>query len=87
MSTSVIDGTGRRFGHWQILSIDNTGKRATCCCACGQVRVVAVTDLQSGDSQSCGCAPLSKTQKWTIHEERMRQRAQRLHDWRIENGR
>ena len=54
----------QRFGQWEVLSTDITGKRITCRCSCGQVRVVAISALESGDSSSCGsCTMIVKTER------------------------
>jgi|AmaraimetFIIA100_FD_contig_101_312356_length_1769_multi_4_in_0_out_0_4 hypothetical protein len=51
---------GDRIGYWEIIGIDNSRKRAACCCRCGTVRTIAIEVLQSGASESCGCALPSK---------------------------
>jgi hypothetical protein len=73
---------GVKIGNWEILSVD--GKRAHCACACGTVRVLAVTSLLDGSAApSCGCAPLSPEQAALRRGEAERQQRQReLRGWR-----
>jgi hypothetical protein len=78
---------GARARYWQILLVDPTGKRATCRCRCGEIRLVAVVDLQSGASSSCGCLLLSPVQRRAISEAKAEQQQRRNHDWRLERGR
>ena len=49
---------GQRIGNWEVLVADDTGKRITCRCRCGAIRVVALTALESGACRSCGCDEL-----------------------------
>lgn len=56
--------TGEKFGHWQVLGADATGKRIACRCVCGVVRIVGVAALRSGACTSCGCQkPTSEQRK------------------------
>jgi len=49
---------GRRFG--RLIALHTSGTRARsilwlCRCDCGQRKLVAATNLQTGDTRSCGC--------------------------------
>ena len=64
---------GARFGAWEILSADVTGKRIACRCSCGQVRIVAASALKSGANTSCGCKPPTTTQREAARNTRREQ--------------
>ncbi len=54
------DLSGERFGRWLVLEVATASDarsyvRWKCLCDCGNIKFVARTSLQSGDSQSCGC--------------------------------
>jgi|HubBroStandDraft_4_1064222.scaffolds.fasta_scaffold00027_76 hypothetical protein len=63
--------TGRSFGRWQVIAFHSTIKeraRWTCRCSCGTERIVTAGALNSGRSQSCGCARNEKlSQMRTTH--------------------
>lgn len=69
---------GSIFGSWSVVATDPTGKRATCQCRCGRVRQVAIAALESGESTSCGCSPMTPAQGAALRDEVARQR--RLRD-------
>lgn len=48
---------GQRFGRWVLESLPGRGKhpKVQCVCDCGTRKVVAVENLRSGKSRSCGC--------------------------------
>lgn len=54
------DLSGKRFGRWTVVEVA-TGPDARyyvrwkCRCDCGNIKFVARTSLQSGESKSCGC--------------------------------
>ncbi len=74
---------GKQFGSWTVLGTDAGGRRATCCCACGAVRVIAVEALADGSSApSCGCTALSRERVEALRSEAAQQRRQRDRDWR-----
>ena len=62
---TLIDLSGKHFGHWTVLYRDegNTRKNIywVCQCDCGTIRSVAGTSLRSGISVSCGCEKDKKT--------------------------
>jgi hypothetical protein len=71
---------GAIIGRWTVLAVDRSSRRATCLCDCGNVRQATFAALASGQSKSCGCAPLSSLEfKAFRGEERSRTR---LPDWR-----
>jgi hypothetical protein len=70
---------GYRVGHWEVLSTDTNGKRITCRCSCGQIRVVAIDDLRSG---ACRCARPSWEHRAAFREAQVQQQRQRDLDWR-----
>jgi hypothetical protein len=55
--------TGQKFGHLTAISrakdiVNGKGKRKTawlCECLCGNKKIIATSELRSGDSKSCGC--------------------------------
>ncbi|MCD8340543.1 MAG: transcriptional regulator [Clostridiales bacterium] len=58
------DYVGRRFGRWTVVEYAGTAKELgltgtmnywNCRCDCGAVGIIGQTELQNGDSQSCGC--------------------------------
>jgi len=50
---------------WTIARIDETGKRATCLCACGAPAQLSVASLASGDcSKGCGCKLTPGPRPW-----------------------
>jgi hypothetical protein len=55
--------TGEKFGHWQVLGADATGKRIACKCVCGTVRIVGASALRSGARTSCGCQKPTSDQR------------------------
>jgi hypothetical protein len=79
---------GQHIHSWRIIEIDPTGKRATCVCACHQVRAVAVEDLLAGARSSCGCKPpLRGHGQARRAEQQEHRRSRELLDWRPERGR
>ncbi len=55
---------GRRFGRWTVIAYAGTGRGKDpakcehywkCRCDCGKEGLVGQSELQNGDSQSCGC--------------------------------
>jgi hypothetical protein len=79
---SAPDLAGRRFGSWTALGTDPTGKRVACRCACGAVRQVAIEALRSGQSTSCGCAPISRDQTLALRAEAEARPRRIERDWR-----
>jgi hypothetical protein len=79
MSGDITIVVGQRVGAWEVLSADDSGKRLTCRCRCGEVRVVALTALENGSCRSCGCSPLSPKQRAELRGERARRA---LDEWR-----
>lgn len=56
----AVDLTGQRFGMLVAIAFadkrDSHGRRLwLCLCSCGKEKLVAVADLTSGNSKSCGC--------------------------------
>ena len=54
---------GEKFGHWQVLGADATGKRIACKCVCGVVRIVGIAALRNGACTSCGCQKPTSDQR------------------------
>jgi hypothetical protein len=74
---------GTAFGSWTVASLDPSGKRATCACVCGSIRVIAVAALASGSAVgSCGCRVPPREHFAELREEAARQRRRRDHNWR-----
>jgi hypothetical protein len=69
---------GARYGRWRVLTIDAIAHRAAVLCSCGAARIVTIASLESGESRSCGCAPLSKVEV----ERRRREPVRRLPNWK-----
>ena len=69
----ITSEPGPRFGHWQVLVIDKSGKRATCRCICGAVHAVAIAALKNGDCTSCGCKPPTSENREAVRSSRARQ--------------
>jgi hypothetical protein len=82
MPTAAADFGGRRFGFWVALGADPTGKRIACRCACGRVQQVALAALQTGQSRSCGCAPLPRKQRLALRNETEARPRRIERDWR-----
>jgi hypothetical protein len=69
---------GMRFGDWRVISTDALGRRVTCQCVCGTVKVIGTEALLSGAAvSSCGCMPVSRAQKVAFRAELARQRRER----------
>ncbi len=55
----LIDLTGKRFGKWLALEYVGMNKNRSslwrCACKCGSERIVASSNLRSGQSKACGC--------------------------------
>jgi hypothetical protein len=78
----------RRIGHWSVLSVDSSGKRATCQCVCGRIHVLGVEALELGITTSCGCRPPPLQNREAFRLEQSRQKRQRdLGGWKMEGGR
>lgn len=86
MSASPII-PGQRVGHWQVISIDEAGKRATVQCRCREIRVIAIEALQDGTSTSCGCSWPTAEGHRTLSEARREQQRRKIFNWRLERGR
>jgi len=71
-----------KIGHWHVLAVDATGRRAGCRCRCGTVREVSVAALLSGESTSCGCGPLSLSQVEQLRVSKVERQRRRDRDWR-----
>ena len=62
----VNQDLGKKFGHWEVLALDNTYTtqpsriRYRCRCVCGKERSVLRTSLIEGRSRSCGCRGIVK---------------------------
>lgn len=77
-----IDLTGQRFG--RLVALGLAGRRKisfwTCQCDCGQVIVVRLGNLRSGNTNSCGCLQRERTaQAKTKHG---RANTPEWHSWR-----
>jgi hypothetical protein len=81
MTHTIIPGAP--VGHWLVLAVDATGRRADCRCRCGTVREVSVAALVNGESTSCGCAPLTTPQLEALRQEAGQElRRRELKNWR-----
>jgi hypothetical protein len=73
---------GAKFGCWEVLSVDPTGKRACCSCACGGVHIVSIDALCAGTA-ACAAVPWTRAQIAVRQAENLRQRRARdLKEWR-----
>jgi hypothetical protein len=45
--------TGQHFGAWVVATVDRSGKRATCVCACGAAGQIVGAALIAGESKGC----------------------------------
>jgi hypothetical protein len=77
--TAITFVPGMRIRNWEVLSVDPTGKRITCRCRCGAIRVVALTALESGACTSCGCRPLTLAQRSELRAEQARRALDEWH--------
>jgi len=75
---------GQRFGNWEVVGLDAAGRRASCGCVCGSVRILSVDALLNGvASPSCGCAPLSASQLKALRQETAQEEQRReQRSWR-----
>ena len=73
---------GKRFGHWMVITV--TGRRATCQCRCGTIRVISIDALESGNApSSCGCSRMPSKEIEKLRDEKAEWERQRdLKDWR-----
>ena len=59
----MIDLTGQKFGKLTVIELDvdnpKTGAYWKCKCDCGNETFVAVSDLSTGNTMSCGCQNIS----------------------------
>jgi hypothetical protein len=64
-----IDITGERFGRLVALSAHSYGKqtRWNCVCDCGERRVVLLSQLRDGKTQSCGCLHIERVKAARTH--------------------
>lgn len=56
--TRFIDLTGQKFGRLTVVSLslkDSKGTRWNCRCKCGRMTEVRMSNLKTGNVQSCGC--------------------------------
>lgn len=71
-----IDLAGHRFGEWTVLDYaysENGRVYWICQCSCGAIKTVNAVSLKNGDSTSCGCKNIFKTDmsgkrfgEWTV---------------------
>lgn len=50
-----VDYTGKTFGYLTVESYDKSTKKWLCRCKCGNKILVRSNNLQSGNTESCGC--------------------------------
>lgn len=67
------DLTGRRFGRWTVLKIDNSQNDKTrtfwkCQCDCGSIKSIRASALKDGSSTSCGCYKKEFTSELFSHK-------------------
>lgn len=67
-----IDLTGEKFGRLTVISRDENDKYRCshwrCRCDCGREKVISISNLRSGGTQSCGCLMIERTrEKSTTH--------------------
>jgi hypothetical protein len=83
--TNAATIIGAKIGFWTVVNV--IGRRATCQCRCGVIRVVAIDALQSGSSTSCGCAPITSAQSEALRREaEQQQRRRELRRWKPSGG-
>lgn len=51
---------GQTYGYWTVVGLAAAPRRVRCKCRCGTERDVAVSQLKTGGSKSCGCMRLKK---------------------------
>lgn len=78
---------GVRFGNWTVLSVDPSARRTSCLCRCARTRQVTFNALLSGESTSCGCAALEKSEVDARRREATQRNRRIDRDWRPERGR
>jgi hypothetical protein len=79
-TTTIIPG--QRIGHFEILSVDPTGKRVCVGCPCGNAHIFGVETLLNG-AASCAAMPLTVEQEKARRvNRRFRWRVRALKDWR-----
>lgn len=65
--TRALDLTGRVFGRLTVISpaphSPPEKTRWNCLCVCGNTPVVSTSELQTGDTKSCGCLAREKTRE------------------------
>jgi hypothetical protein len=76
---------GDHLFDWKVVSID--GRRATCRCRCGSIRIVVLADLLSGVITSCGCSTPTPQKLRVLREAEKEKQRHRVFDWRLERGR
>jgi hypothetical protein len=74
---------GARVHHWLIVAVD--GRRATCRCRCGEVRVIALDALADGHCTSCGCSTPTPEKMKALREDYKDQKRRKNFNWRIES--
>jgi hypothetical protein len=85
MTDAITIGHDTRINHWTVAALD--GRRAVCRCRCGNVRIISVAALKSGESTSCGCMPVSSERAASMRAEAEEQKRQRdLRRWRPTPG-
>jgi hypothetical protein len=77
--------SGDRVHNWQIIAVD--GRRATCRCRCGEIRIIAVDALAEGHCTSCGCSTPTPQKMAALREGYKDQKRRRDFSWRLERGR
>jgi hypothetical protein len=61
MPPRIIDITGCVFGRWVVLRQERG--YSFCLCQCGTEKRIATDSLKRGDSKSCGCARMQRSQE------------------------
>jgi hypothetical protein len=64
---------GRRFGYFEILARDATGKRLAARCVCDRTFTLSAEAVALGIITSCGCRPPTLQNRAAFREEQARQ--------------
>lgn len=72
------DYTGKKFGRLLLLKYTHSDKYShqmyKCLCDCGNIKIIPIGYMKSGNTKSCGCLKKEFRKKSKEHVEKMRQR-------------
>ena len=66
---AIVDRTGERYGKLVVLEYAYSKNRKAywrCRCDCGNEKIVSGTNMQSGNTRSCGCGEAENRKKLMI---------------------